>query len=195
MNTNGLAKLYDRLTPRERVPLMIAAYDRGDHAEAERLSRAAPRYGVTLPDYHGFGEGMILAALFHMLVQLDLIAVYRQVEGVAEVYWEVARTKEQQAKAERLSDGLSALAYKITVEAEAWERFCGELKIDPDTLLRDLPCYGTLKRGENSAKVGACTAEEAAALWREAGGASPPTVEAAARAMHDLIAQREEWWG
>jgi hypothetical protein len=112
---------------------------------------------------------MILACLLHMIGQLDLIAVDRQVEGVAELYWEVARSKEQIATAERLSSGLSMLAYKITVEAEAWKRFCADLKIDPDTLLRDMPPFDTLKRGEEPAKLGACTAEEAAALWRAAG--------------------------
>ena len=33
MNTNGLAKLYDRLTPKERLPLILAASARGDEAE------------------------------------------------------------------------------------------------------------------------------------------------------------------
>ena len=37
MNTNGLARLYDRLTPRERLPLIMAASARGDEMERERL--------------------------------------------------------------------------------------------------------------------------------------------------------------
>ena len=34
MTINDLAKLYDRLTPRERLPLIIAASERGDEAAA-----------------------------------------------------------------------------------------------------------------------------------------------------------------
>jgi hypothetical protein len=38
VNTQNLAKLYYRLTPRERLPLIIAAVEGGDQAEADRLA-------------------------------------------------------------------------------------------------------------------------------------------------------------
>ena len=41
MKTDHLAHLYDQLTPRERVPLIMAAYVRGDLAEQKWLSASA----------------------------------------------------------------------------------------------------------------------------------------------------------
>ena len=41
MNSQPLSRLYDQLTPRERVPLIMAAYVRGDPAEQKWLSASA----------------------------------------------------------------------------------------------------------------------------------------------------------
>jgi hypothetical protein len=51
MNTKGLAKLYDRLTPAERLPLIIAAAERGDDAERDRLVNAAGRITLSMSDH------------------------------------------------------------------------------------------------------------------------------------------------
>ena len=40
MNTNGLAKLYGQLTPKERLPLILAASARGDEAERNRPTKS-----------------------------------------------------------------------------------------------------------------------------------------------------------
>lgn len=60
MNTKGLARLYDRLTPSERLPLIIAAAERGDDAEADRLANAAGRITLSMSDHspyaHAFDE-------------------------------------------------------------------------------------------------------------------------------------------
>src|SRR4051812_18794409 len=56
MNTNGLAKQYDKLTPWERVPMMVAASCRGDAAEAERLARSSPTSLFRGADYRGLSE-------------------------------------------------------------------------------------------------------------------------------------------
>jgi hypothetical protein len=85
MNTNALAKLYDRLTPLERLPLIVAATERGDDAEADRLSRSAPRIGVRLPDYHGLGEGLLLLSLFYLAEQLRRGLLYWQAQGILEL--------------------------------------------------------------------------------------------------------------
>src|SRR5829696_5131449 len=47
MKKDGLGKLYDRLTPEERLRLVIEAETRGDEEESERLVRGAPRYTYT----------------------------------------------------------------------------------------------------------------------------------------------------
>src|SRR5947209_20597717 len=82
MNTNGLARHYDTLTPRERLPLIMAASARGDAVERDRLARSAPREHFSLPDYHGLAEGVLLAALLRGLAVLELAARFRQCEGL-----------------------------------------------------------------------------------------------------------------
>src|SRR5262245_58408033 len=76
MNTNGLAKLYDRLSSRERLPLILAASERGDETERERLVRSAPREVFRVPDYFGLGEGLLMQAVFHMTEVLSLSTMY-----------------------------------------------------------------------------------------------------------------------
>jgi hypothetical protein len=44
MRKNGLGKLYDRLTPRERFKLVMEAEARGDEGESRQLVQSAPRY-------------------------------------------------------------------------------------------------------------------------------------------------------
>jgi hypothetical protein len=83
VNTKSLARLYDRMTPRERLPLLLAALHRGDDAEAQRLACSAPRIQLSLPDYHGLNEGLLLVPLFHVLGQLDRGLLYWQLTGTA----------------------------------------------------------------------------------------------------------------
>lgn len=44
MKKNGLGKLYDRLTPKERFKLVVEAQIRGDNKEFGQLVQSAPRY-------------------------------------------------------------------------------------------------------------------------------------------------------
>jgi hypothetical protein len=59
VNTNGLAKLYDRLTPHERLPLIVAAAAWGDDQERQRLMGSAPKKLYEVPDYQGLADGFI----------------------------------------------------------------------------------------------------------------------------------------
>jgi hypothetical protein len=53
MNFHRLTKLYDQLTPTERLPLIIAARARGDAVEQARLVESAPLQKLAeLASYH-----------------------------------------------------------------------------------------------------------------------------------------------
>ena len=110
MTTNAPAKLYDRLKPQERLPLIIEAVDRGDRAEADRLSRPAPRIHVGLPDYPGLGEGLLLLSLFHPINQLDLAALFWYAEGVASEWEEGVANANDMAWSDRTWDLIQLLA-------------------------------------------------------------------------------------
>jgi hypothetical protein len=196
VNTDALAKLYDRLTPSERLPLIIAAVERGDAAEADRLSRSAPRFQPVLPDYHGLGEGLLLLALFHLIGQLERGLVYWRTAATAVDWEECPAGQQDKVRAERLWAVARMTAYMLCVEADAWTRFCSELHIDPVALVRDLPGYNTLQLTQEAARLLLWTAEEAAAYLRRVGpgDAQPPTVEGAVKAMRDFIDTRVAWW-
>jgi hypothetical protein len=197
VNTQNLAKLYDRLTPWERLPLIMAAVERGDHAEADCLARAAPRVRVGLPDYHGLGEGLILLNLFHLIGQLDLGVLFWHAQAQAADDEAAPAGHPDRERADRLWDVARMMGYKLCVEADAWRQLHAELHIDPDGLLRDLPAYDTLQRTERAARVVPWTADEAAAFLKSLGpgDAAVPTVEGALKAMRAFLEQRVAWWG
>jgi hypothetical protein len=193
MNTNSIAKHYETLTPFERLPLIVAACYRGDDAEAARLARSAPRR--RLPDYHGLAEGLFISVVFHVMAQLERMAIFWNGEGLVES-WHTFGSKEQTAKAEQLADLVRMMGRTITVEAEGWKRFCTELHVDPETLLRDLPVYDTLKRGEEAARIVAFSDEEAGAFLRKELGEDtiPRNVEDSAKEMRTFLDKWHERW-
>jgi hypothetical protein len=191
MNTDRLAKLYDRLTPRERLPLILAASARGDETEKDRLARSAPQRRYQLPDYHGLGDGLIQVSLRHMVERLNLAAQF----------WGTSFLFKEDLGKNRLPGGLRLLAYAFTARVEGWERFCAGLKIDADALLVDLPGYDLAKLTIEAARVTAFTAEAAAAWLRRKGGPNAEgvtvelaTAEAVAASYQDFVERCVAWW-
>src|SRR5262249_46171514 len=86
MNTDRLAKLYDQLTPWERVPLIIAAGARGDHEEQDRLQNTAPTSLFQVPNHRGLIEGLSQLADRYMILQPDVAVLYWQTAGMLESY-------------------------------------------------------------------------------------------------------------
>src|SRR5262249_7136930 len=72
MTTNPVGRLYDRLTPRERLPLLIAAARRGDEAELHRLQYTAPKQKWQMGDYVPHAEAFHEVVHYHLLTVLDL---------------------------------------------------------------------------------------------------------------------------
>jgi hypothetical protein len=76
MDAPRLAKLYDRLTPRERLPLILAAESRGDEAEVNRLHRSAPIETWRFADYLMPNMALQTLSQIYIVEQLDHIATY-----------------------------------------------------------------------------------------------------------------------
>jgi hypothetical protein len=85
MNTDHLAKLYDALTARERLPLIIAAAARDDGAEQKRLSASAPKETLQVPGHFRLARALAEAVHYHLLNGLgpgrQLLAVVGPVDG------------------------------------------------------------------------------------------------------------------
>jgi hypothetical protein len=197
VNTDGVAKLYDRLKPLERLPLILAAAERGDVAEVQRLAHSAPRIRLNLPDHHGLNDAVLLQALIHVIDQLDLGLLFWRLQAMI-ADWEAGPVgKEVEARADRLWDSTRLAAYRFCVEADGWRRLCAELKIDPDALLRGVRGYDALQLTEKAARAFLWSPEEATAYLRRKygpGDAELPTVDEAAQAMRKFIDWRVAWW-
>jgi hypothetical protein len=196
MTTDALAKLYDRLKPFERLPLIVAATARGDKVEADRLAESAPRIHVSLPDYWGIADGLMRLSVSHLMVQLDLTVVFCLAADMVDKLDATDSGKKKKAERNRFWTILRLVAFRICVGADAWKRLCGELKIEPEMVLGHLPGYYAIQLVEKAARPYAFTPEEAAAYLRKSGGegAELPTVEAAAKEMREFIDRRIRWW-
>jgi hypothetical protein len=165
MDTKTLARHYDALTAAERMALELSALGRGDRAEHERLARSAPRVAMAVPHTFGLYLGLLQLGTLHLLEQLHWGAVC----------WQSALVR---AEADRDPGGRSGgvpafaasrmIAYRCLVHAEGWRLFCGELGIDPDVLLRDLPGFDEVRRLHEQAREVAYTEAEARTFLRRA---------------------------
>ncbi len=210
MNTNGLARHYDKLTPRERFPLIVAATARDDKQECDRLIDSAPKIGWRLPDYYGLGDALQDLGLVFMLELLNLVAQYWHADGVLESYALSPKTKKDKTLEDRLHGMLKLLAYLFVVNLDAWKQLLTELQMAPDFLFMGMPGHDALRRFEPLARIMAFTKEEAAAYLNktrrnksgktkaETGGevveVVPITVESEIADMRKFLSDREAKW-
>jgi hypothetical protein len=151
-----------------------------------------------LPDYHGLAEGLQLLVLFHLLWRQDRALHYWRCATMLEQdAWLFGDGKEGGPSADRLEQILRMWAYLYVVEADAWKRLAAELKIDPEAVLRDVPCYESLRQMEESIRLSAFTEQEATDYLRRRYGeeARPQTVEAELASMRAFLDSRVKWWG
>jgi hypothetical protein len=174
MNTKYLAKLYDQLTPRERLQLIMAAGARGDQAEQKHLSASAPKETYEVPNYYGLAKALKEAGYFHLLTLLDLAANFWQWWGLWMSYGlrdpgETGTKKSRRGqkkslqRLERRAGGVVRYyASRFVAYVEAWKQFCSELQIDPEAQLNFMVGWETIRRTEESARDLAFSDEEAA---------------------------------
>jgi hypothetical protein len=173
VNTKALAKLYDRLTPSERLPLILAARERGDDAEAERLADAAGRITLSMSDHapyaHAFDElatlvllellddaGAYFDAFHHALEARDLFDEEGLDDGDAEEGGDETDTEADARPAadaaggpsisERQMDAALAFGFVLRVKADGWKLFCERRNIPPLAPWKCLPGFDRLQR-------------------------------------------------
>ena len=155
MNTNGLARHYDKLTVWERLPLMLAALNRGDDAEVERLAGSAPTRPALVPHYYGLWQGLALLGVCHQMIQLERLCRLFAATGLTGA-GEVGQDEGHRR--------LRMLAFRFVVDADAWKLLCAGVPIDPEAMLRHLPGCEAVRGMEGAARVvhdkGRCSASE-----------------------------------
>jgi hypothetical protein len=179
MNTNALAKHYDRLTPEERFRLILAAGGRGDEAERERLARAGQRITLSMQDHAPFA---------HAFGDVDRMMYLELLEDSARYFDAFARAKDEPhdnesldfdneadgedsdeatdgPEAEEDTDELSpadqawdqywgfvcANGFILKTRADGWKLFCARLNVPPFLFWDHLPGFRRLQRGLNLA--------------------------------------------
>jgi len=188
MTSNGRTRLYDRLTPRERLPLILAASARGDEAERERLGRAAPTVAWRVRDYFGLAMAFREVSEFAFMELLNVAALYLGAWGVG-----AAPDTEEGGRA---LDRALMLGFLFKTKLAGWRRFCQEQNLDPMLCWSVLPGYDTLRHAERAAETAAFVPEGAARfLARIDATAEVPTPEAEAKSLRECLEARAEWWG
>jgi hypothetical protein len=132
MNANTIATHYDKLTPRERWPLIMSASNRGDEAEYKRLMQSAPRWQLVARDHFP------VAMAFRELGDFTLIELL----SLAALFWcssSCLQSPTNGAKAEQL---FRMHAGAFGVLWMAWNQFREGLRLDADA------CYFKLTPGE-----------------------------------------------
>jgi hypothetical protein len=215
MNTKALARHYDSLTPRERLPLILAAAARGDEEERLRLTMSAPRVSYTLSHHWGLGEALIEVGHWHFMHLLALAATYfegwalfrspspagpddgQDDEGEDAPDGEDELNDDEQDESERAFALNMAMGYLFRVNFDGWVLFCREQHLEPDVLWTGLPGWGIIKRAEQCSQRAAFVAEGAARWYEEGTGkAEPaPTAEDVAANLRAHLKVRVEWWG
>jgi hypothetical protein len=178
MNLDHLTKLYDQLTPRERLPLIIAAGVRGDQAEQARLGASAPTERYQAPDYYRLAKALQEAVYLHLLTLLDLAAPFWRAWGLWNAFGlptpEDARWRKRHRRKAEAEGSLGWRAHGIcryyaarfVAHVEGWKRFCSELHIDPEVPLHFKIGWETILCTEEFARCVAFTPEEAAKFVR-----------------------------
>jgi hypothetical protein len=126
MNTHSLGRLYEYLGVWERITLLLAAEARGDEVESDKLFRTS-RVRTWRLNEHMMAE--------HALHVLSLVYITEQLDAAACYFFALWKMDDADDPCpEDLVRVADVSAYLFTTNAEAWGRFCAELKIEPDAL-------------------------------------------------------------
>ncbi len=116
-----LEKNYSRLTPAERLELLVAARARGDQAEIDRLEETAPQLRYKMSHHFGLGEALTRVAAIHLI---------NRMERAGAVMVALAFLDRPEA-APLVLPLLTAYAEDVA----GWEKFCHDLGMEPNAVL------------------------------------------------------------
>jgi len=174
MNTDHLASMYGRLSPRERLPLIIAAGARGDSLEQKRLVESAPKQTFQVPDHYPLSKAFQEAADYHLLTLLDLAASFWLWWALWLTYPRRAKTtpgakqaghkgaSDYRLKEWRAGSMVRYFAFRFVSHVDGWKKFCADLEIDSEVMLSFMIGWDNVRRTEARARDLAFDPEEAA---------------------------------
>lgn len=144
MNTNGLARQYDKLSARERLALLLAAEARGDRPEFNRLMATAPRKNVSVPHHAPLFDSFLFVNKLHFMQLLETAASY------FEAFGNLPRKRGKGADPLAGWPEVLLLGYLFRTYLEGWRQFCAELHVDPEFMWQSWPGYRMVKAAERT---------------------------------------------
>jgi hypothetical protein len=188
MNTHRLGQLYDQLTPRERLPLIMAAHLRGDAADQKRLSASAPLKTLRVPNYYPLAKALRTAVHWQMQTLLDLAGHFWQWWGVWMSYglYQARDDNRMRGRGRRAGAGAKKrrgadaelfeeyrahgitryYASRFVAHVDGWKQFCAEIHADPEAQLKLMIGWNMVTQTENAARSYVFSEEEAARFER-----------------------------
>ena len=182
MNTNQLTKHYSTLTPDERLPLLIAARNRGDEIEENRLTVTAPPVLYRMGDHCKLHHTFHMLAWFHFMELVNLAGHYQHCLALADAF------DDEDASSKRMIDAGNLYGYLFVANLEGWRSFTDRQGIEWDALFRDLPGFDTVKRTQGQYSMNPITKEAALKLFSKLRGdpvAGIITSELVANSFHE----------
>jgi hypothetical protein len=191
VNANGVARHYGRLTPRERLPLIVAAAARGDEVDRRRLMDSAPRVTYRIPDHSPWWMA------FRELVALHRVELLNLAGLLVGCYQAASPGQRGDVEAvERLRAITMFSAYLFNARVAGWRLFCDELHLPPDRFGDVMPGRELLDVANEIATEVALTSEEATEYVR---GRHPdadraPTAEDVAAGWREAYVEWVDFW-
>lgn len=194
MNVTSLTKSYRHLSPEERFRLILAASERGDESEKERLVASGGRITLSVPDHSPF------ACAFDELSRLTFLELLEDATRYMDAF-ERAETTEEDCDTKKLDLALAA-GYVLRTKADGWKLFCERLNVPPFLLWQDLPGHSRLHCLLGLSEKAAFTAEGFLRYindGRPQGASARTTVSLTTKTIADeteaLFRHRVQWWG
>ena len=126
---------YDRLTPKERLSLLLEAATRGDDQEHLALMVSAPKEHYTVSHHYFLANAFGHLAAVHVCQCLSLGILMLIGKGV--LHHAVDNNE-----ADQVESCMGDLAMEILTQDAAWQRFCDDNGVDPEHMLAELSGMG-----------------------------------------------------
>ncbi len=133
MNTNALARQYDKLTPEERFALALAAAERNDNTELDRLLHSAPRSRFSAYHHAPLLDSFLFLSKMHFMELLAVAASYFEAFGM------IGQKRKKDAGPADGWDMVLLLGYLFRTRMAGWRQFCAELNVPAEFMWPSYP--------------------------------------------------------
>ena len=202
MTVPSLAKKYNSLTAEERFRLIMAAIERGDEVEQDRLARAGGHIVLEMPDHAPYIHAFNIVAWQVFLELLDAATHFDDALDRMAEYEDWHEVEEKPERRKRYSDLILARGYMLRASAEGWKLFCERYGISPFLYLEKFPRFDHLRDALELAETRAFSPEDFLRWLNRRPREGEPemtqvplTAEGCADENEKLFRKLVEWWG